>query len=662
MLTLHVVLAALLASGGVSPRTRQGLEVDSTILAELAAVAPLALEEGRAASEAFRAQRWQECVDRYERVLVMAPTFTHALRRQGTCYLRLGDRSSAVALCRKALAAAALPENRASLAEALVAHTGNSRASDADRWEAASLARAALDEKPESPPLAAQVGGIALQLGDVPLLRSASERLLHSAPQDPAAHFYTALADVAEHRYDEARQEVLKARAAGLMPAQAERLDRLIERSEPIYLRQGRSALVLVAVWASLFIGLFALGAALSRQTLRSAAQTASSPQALRGGVPGHLRRAYRIVLALCCAYYYLSLPLVLAGVVVVCGGAIYLFFTLGEVPLRIVIILGFIVVVTGWATLKSLWVSIVRPPTPDPGERLTQGTHPRLDAVLAEVASRIGTRPVDAVFLVPGTQVAVFERGGLAKQLAGRSERCLVLGVGVLDGMKQGELKAVLAHEYGHLVNRDTAGGGLALRVRRSIREMALTLRRGGGATWYSPAWWFLYGFERVFLRVSQGASRLQEILADRWAALAFGGGHFARGLRHVIEQSVRFQEQVQATLKEVVEEKRPLANLYHYRAAAAADGEKLAEAVRRALAAQPSPYDSHPCPSDRMAWVASIAAASSSYEDDEAAWNLFTDREAVEREMTAVVRASVARSHGVSIPVSLEAPVASG
>jgi hypothetical protein len=49
-----------------------------------------------------------------------------------------------------------------------------------------------------------------------------------------------------------------------------------------------------------------------------------------------------------------------------------------------------------------------------------------------------------------------------------------------------------------------------------------------------------------RVFLRITLGASRLQEILADRYAALAYGAQNFIEGLRNVIRQSVQFDFQV--------------------------------------------------------------------------------------------------------------------
>jgi Zn-dependent protease with chaperone function len=53
-----------------------------------------------------------------------------------------------------------------------------------------------------------------------------------------------------------------------------------------------------------------------------------------------------------------------------------------------------------------------------------------------------------------------------------------------VLDGFALGPFKAVLAHEYGHLTNRDTAGGHLALSVRNAIYKSMTHLAEGGAAT----------------------------------------------------------------------------------------------------------------------------------------------------------------------------------
>ena len=226
------------------------------------------------------------------------------------------------------------------------------------------------------------------------------------------------------------------------------------------------------------------------------------------------------------------------------------------------------------------------------------------------------------------------------------------ILGVGALDGLQLGPFQAVLAHEYGHFSNRDTAGGGLALSVRRSVMSLATNLAGSGAAGWYNPAWLFVNGFYRIFLRISQGASRLQEHLADRWAAVLYGAQSFEDGLRHVVERSIRFDFHAQAAINEVIESNRPLANLYRYQPAAELDAESLESAVRDAIQREPSPYDSHPRPSDRFRRVHALGIRTEATPADTTpVWSLFSDRGAVEERMTEVVREALAARHGVEI-----------
>jgi Zn-dependent protease with chaperone function len=345
------------------------------------------------------------------------------------------------------------------------------------------------------------------------------------------------------------------------------------------------------------------------------------------------------VVLWLSCAYYYASIPLLALLTVALGGGLLYLFFAARHVPVKIALVVLVLTLVTLWSILKSLFV---RGSDEDPGLRLDLRGQPLLRALLDDVASRVGTRAVDNVYLTPGTDVAVMERGGLARQLRGATERCLVLGVGVLDGFRIGPLKAVLAHEYGHFSNRDTAGGGFALAVRRSLVTMARTLAENGAAAWYNPVWLFLNGFYRVFLRVSQGASRLQEVLADRWAAMTYGSKAFEEGLRHVIERSIRFDAAAGRALAEVAR-RHAVANLYAPSASSQEADPEVEQAIKAALMRKPSPYDSHPSPSERTRWVRALNAkgTAATPADAEPAWSLFADPERLQREMTeAVVR----------------------
>ena len=138
-----------------------------------------------------------------------------------------------------------------------------------------------------------------------------------------------------------------------------------------------------------------------------------------------------------------------------------------------------------------------------------------------------------------------------------------------------------------------------------------------------------------------------MQEVLADRWAAFAYGSEAFARGLRHVVERSIRFDAHLSATLGEVVPTKVAIANMYAFVPKEPVAAEKIDEAVTQAMNRPAGPSDSHPRPVDRIAWVMKIAAPAprDAEGDSDEAWSLLSTREAIETRMTETVRARLAR-----------------
>ncbi len=403
-----------------------------------------------------------------------------------------------------------------------------------------------------------------------------------------------------------------------------------------------------VAGWLVLFGILLAAGLVLSRATLRAVERGPVETGARPEGTVALLRRTYAAVLWLCCAFYYASIPIVILLLLAAGGGVIYFLLRFAHTPVRLLLMVAVGTAVSVFAVVRG---TFSRAREGDPGQRLDLEAHPRLRALLDEVAARIGTRPVDNVYLTPDAGVAVMERGGVGRQLRGSAERCLILGIAVLDGMTRRQLEAVLAHEYGHFINRDTAGGGFSFSVRLALMDTAHRLARGDAANWFNPAWLFVSGFSVVFMRISQGASRLQEVLADRWAALAYGAGAFADGLRHVVAASVRFEAWADATVNAALEAKRPLVNLYREAVELPADRRaELAARVAAELARAPGAYDSHPSPVQRIEWVGRIEAPVAPPADDrEEAWALLADREAIEEGITAGLRTAIEAVHGV-------------
>lgn len=617
------------------------------ITKELARVNPRAAGIFEQANQARDSGDLHRAETLYQQVRQIAPDFQDATRRLCGVVMELGRRPEALSLCREAFTAQPTMDNRAALAWALIQFKPNAP-TPAEIQEAVSYA-SALVAQPEWNEFGLVTACQAALMGNnLELLRACSARLERVGSPN-GAHYGIWLLDMAQGDYGAARAHLEQGRAAGMSPQLYASLAAETDKARPLWQKLARPAGLTFAVWLGSLILLLLAGLALSQATLRAVKRLGSEKLVATPTITVRLRRVYHSVLWLCCVYYYVSLPLVVLAVIGLGGGLIYGFFKVGEIPIKLVGIILVVVVVTVWASVKSIFV---RTKDEDPGQRLNLEGSPDLRGVLGEVAREINTRAVDTVYVTPGTELAVMERGGILQQLRGTPERCLILGVGVLDGMKLGAFKALLAHEYGHFSNRDTAGGGFALTVRRSLVRMAHGLIEGDVATWFNPGWLFLNAFYRVFLRISQGASRLQEVLADRWAATAYGAELFGQGLRHVVERSIRFQAHVDSTVKDVVDNMRPLINLYtHQPPASGAEGD-LHAAVEAAMNAQPSPYDSHPSPSQRLEWVQAIAVQPSTRVPgvDEDAWVLFGDRAALEQSMTELVRAAIDMRFGKS------------
>jgi Zn-dependent protease with chaperone function len=647
-LPLAAAVLLLSAAATAAPQRPRDVAFEAKVLEELRARAPDAVPLFEQANAAKDARDLPKATELYEAVLQRAPGFTHAQRRECMVLSDRGSRGTALPLCRAALAADPSAANASALAHVLIATSG-STPSDADVAEASGLARRATDAERDEPYVWWTLLETGAAANDREVMRRGVTELHRLIPDEPTPYIGDILLALTEGDEERARSALRAARAHGLPEAAESHFASMIEQAttRSPWIRAAILTGRLALGWLVVLLALLGVGYVLSRLTLRAVTRRPTEAQARPSEL--RLRRVYRALLGVTSGYYYASLPLlavvVIAGTVGVIGGVL----AAGWIAPKLFLIVGLIGFGSLVAIVKSVFVKVK---DEDPGLTLDLEANTRLRGVLGEVAARVDTRPVDRVFLTPFTQVAVFDRGGVLAQVRGKSERCLVLGAGVLDGMSVRAFKSVLAHEYGHFRNEDTAGGELALAVRRSLGAMTLELIRSRLASPYNPAWWFVRGFWRAFLGISQGASRLQEVLADRCAAFAYGSRAFEEGLRHVIAREVRFGSHVKMTLDEVVKNKLALPNLYAFVPSTTTDEPALEREVAEALAKESSHFDSHPRPADRLAWVTALAVERPVTPEDEGeAWSLFEDRGAIEAKMTAEVRAKLQRATGVAV-----------
>jgi Zn-dependent protease with chaperone function len=245
----------------------------------------------------------------------------------------------------------------------------------------------------------------------------------------------------------------------------------------------------------------------------------------------------------------------------------------------------------------------------------------------------------VEEIRIVPGTELFVYERGSRREREKDLGRRVLVIGIGLLAGFSQNAFRAVLAHEYGHFSHRDTAGGDIALRVNQDMMKFAIAMAYAGQAVWWNIAFQFLRVYDFLFRRISFGATRLQEVLADRAAVRLYGAMPFEEGLRHVIRRSIEFNRLADTEINEAVQAGRALQNMYalepHQEKAV---GEEIESALNRAT----SEDDTHPSPLDRFRLVSRVGSVNQ-WDRSGSVWELFANREAITQQMNSEIERMV-------------------
>ena len=243
--------------------------------------------------------------------------------------------------------------------------------------------------------------------------------------------------------------------------------------------------------------------------------------------------------------------------------------------------------------------VSIIPWPRPfhPPGPLLNPAGQPRLFNELQSVAKAVGeTMPAD-VYVTPEMNAGVLQRG---------RRRVMVLGLPLMQVLTVNEMRAVLAHEFGHYHGGDTRLGPWIYRTREAI-ERAIRNASRSSELLQLPFLW--YG--RMFMRVTQAVSRQQELAADALAARTFGARSMIGGLRAVARGSVAWTIYWGSEVVPLADAgfQPPIAEGFQRFLGEPEIREKVDAAAEQYLAeARADPYDSHPPDNQRIAVLAAL------------------------------------------------------
>lgn len=294
----------------------------------------------------------------------------------------------------------------------------------------------------------------------------------------------------------------------------------------------------------------------------------------------------------------------------------------------RIHLKLAAICVITGGIILWSVMPRFDR--FQPPGPRLSRDDHPDLFATIDDIARAAEQGAPAEVYLVPDVNAFVMQRGGV---LGFGSRRVMGIGLPLLQVLSVTELRAVLAHEFGHYHGGDTALGPFIYRTRAAMLRTVANLS-GSGLWLLQIASLPFKAFGELFLRVTLAISRAQEYAADALAARLEGPEAMKSSLRTVHGAAVAFQPFFESELVPVLGKghRPPFADGF----ARFVSAQSVASAITRAIDEEietgvEDAYDSHPCLRDRLAALDGVPGRQRET-DDRRAVSLLGDLSAVE------------------------------
>jgi len=474
--------------------------------------------------------------------------------------------------------------------------------------------------------------------------RQATQQLTNRFPTNEYSHYFQGMQAIKDQDWATAEKELRKAEEMGVPSADvAVWLKMVIDRQKTIWEYAYYTMCVLLA-WAGGLLLLFLAGKVLSAATMRSINRGDFGD--ISGG-QRFPRRVYRAVVAFAGIYYYISLPIVVLLAIALplsIGYALLMLPVLNIYLIILVLVVGLGGVLTAVSGIRACFVRV---PEATPGNTLSRGEYPELWQLVDEVAEKVGTRTADEICLSPGTDLCVFERGSFLAKLRDRGTRVVILGVALLDGLPQLSLRSILAHEFGHFLHRDTAGGDIALSANRAMANFGDAILAKGPPRWHDIAVHFLKLYYFLFRRLSFGASRLQEVLSDRVAAAAYGPKPFQTGLIHVIKRSLDFDQRADRAMDDAIAGAAEGISFYGPATPPEIYQRVELDSLLNEVLKRPSTLDdTHPSPNERFELVRkqSFDAGGNGPADKSLTWALFPNRPKIEEDMANLMNALLA------------------
>jgi Zn-dependent protease with chaperone function len=265
-----------------------------------------------------------------------------------------------------------------------------------------------------------------------------------------------------------------------------------------------------------------------------------------------------------------------------------------------------------------------------------SRDTQPVLWTEVDAMAEALGAPRPDTILLVHDVNAFVYQESRMLGLRKGRT----VLGIGMplLAVLRAAELRAVLAHEFGHISGGDTRFGPVVYRVRESLLRVVKNL--GDGLLGKAFA-----GYFRLFMRLTMEVSRAQELAADAGAVRLVGRAATGTALHHIAIVDAAFDLLIGEYAVPVLRQGRWPADLYGGLRALCAEpgrGDQLRAAGAELMEQPTGKWDSHPSLGERVRRVTGMPEGHV-VDDQRPARGMLRDADRIEQELAAQIAAAM-------------------
>ena len=247
-----------------------------------------------------------------------------------------------------------------------------------------------------------------------------------------------------------------------------------------------------------------------------------------------------------------------------------------------LVLVLGAGLILSGLMLIFFLIKFIfTRTPERVTGHEITEDEQPGLFAFIKKVTNEVGTTYPKHVYLTNDVNAsASFNPSFWSLFLPIRKD--LTIGIGLVNGINKSELKAVLAHEFGHFSQRSMRFGSYVYHLNRALYNLLYENEGYNKAlnAWGRWHWMLRFGaiinvyiirciqeiLRKVYLFINKAymeLSREMEFHADTIAAYASGANNVVSSLRRLEITEQCYNQAFSIINANLAENKRP-ANIY--------------------------------------------------------------------------------------------------